>query len=132
MLKDGKKMFVIVKEKKKGMCKAYRCKSEHTPKDRFCCRHRHMFNKFKNPIKYTYHLLKSNARKRKIVFDLTIDYFTKFCIDNDYIKKKGRLASDATIDRIEASKGYVPGNIQVLSKSENSKKRWEEYPGVPF
>lgn len=32
-----------------------------------------------------------------------------------------------TIDRIDPLKGYEPGNLQVLTLSENSRKRWVDY-----
>lgn len=116
-------MFKIVKNKKKGVCQAARCKNPNKPKDRFCHKHSHRYQKAKNLISYTFNLLKSNARKRKKGFDLTLPEFKNWCEENNYIDEKGRKANSATIDRIDHRKGYSIDNIQVLTKSENSKKR---------
>jgi len=120
-------MFVIIPTKKhKGLCVAYRCKAKHTPRDRFCSKHRHRYRKEADPVKYTYQTLKSNARRRGKVFTITLEYFRKFCEDTGYLQNKGRYAKAASIDRKDHTKGYEPGNLQILSLADNSAKRWQD------
>lgn len=122
-------MFKIIPSKKaKGLCVAYRCANKHTPKNRFCSKHNHRYQKWKNPIKYTFHQKKSRAKERGIKWNLTLAEFTQFCKENDYMNKKGRTASAASIDRIDPDPeiGYEVGNIQILSLAANSKKMHED------
>lgn len=126
-------MFKIVSNKKsKGLCTAYRCKNKHTPKDRFCAKHRHRYNKFINPIKYTYHQKRSRARERGIEWNLTIEEFRDFVIETNYMQNKGKKAGSASIDRIDPRKGYEVGNLQILSLSDNSKKMHTDKNDCPF
>lgn len=81
----------------------------------------------RDPVRYAYQNLKDNTKHRGIHFDLTIEQFREFCIEYDYIAGKGRSATSYTIDRIDVTQGYTVDNIQRLTKSENSRKRWLEY-----
>lgn len=121
-------MFVIIpdKKKKRGLCCAHSCKDKPTKKDRFCSKHRHRYNKYINHCRYTYQALKANARRRGKAFTITIEEFRVFCDETGYLKKKGRLGSSASIDRINPDRGYEPDNIQILSVSENVAKRWSD------
>ena len=69
----------------------------------------------KHPEKYAYDNLRSNSKQRGIPFTISFEYFKQFCHENDYIQKKG-------ITKHSLSLGYIPGNLQVLTVSENSKK----------
>lgn len=75
-----------------------------------------------NPLTYTYNSLKCNARRRGKPFDLTFIQFSKFCIDSNYMKLKGKTKNQYSIDRIDPTKGYSIDNIQILTVSENSTK----------
>lgn len=75
-----------------------------------------------DPIRASYNNLKSNAKRRKKVFTITLAYFTKFCYRTDYIAGKGRTADSYTVDRIIEELGYIPGNIQKLKNTDNVKK----------
>ena len=67
--------------------------------------------------------LKSNAKRRGHDCALTYDEFRQFAIQTDYIVRKGKTIDSFSIDRIDNSKGYEMGNIQILTLSENSQKR---------
>lgn len=76
----------------------------------------------KNKLRVCYYNLKSNSKRRGIEFKLILQQFNDFCYETDYFIGRGRRINSYSIDRINPVKGYVQGNIQVLTVSENSKK----------
>lgn len=85
--------------------------------------------RLKYPMKAAYQTLKYNSKRRNIEFDLTFEEFEEFAIKEDYIGKKGRLGTSYTIDRKEEHIGYTKNNIQILTRSQNSLKRWKKLFG---
>lgn len=75
-----------------------------------------------NPVSYFFNLLKVNAKRRGVDFDLTLEQFRDFCVEVDFIKRKGKKITSLTVDRIRADRGYHIDNIQALPLSFNSKK----------
>ena len=80
--------------------------------------------------------VKMNAKNRGICCTLKerdIPDFPKFCpvlpwIELVYEVGKGRIGGDAnpgtvSVDRIDSTKGYVPGNIRIISDRANRLKR---------
>jgi hypothetical protein len=111
------------------------CNSNAAPKRRECNRCRYLRRVNEDPIKISYWRLKSSAKRRNKEFTLTLDQFREFCIETNYINKKGISGKAFHIDRIDESKGYTINNIQILSNSDNVKKyrKWvysDEY-GTP-
>lgn len=45
---------------------------------------------------------------------------------------KSPKPTDATIDRIDSTKGYIPGNVMVVSRAANNFKSIFENPLYPF
>lgn len=117
---------IIPEKKKKGLCVAYRCGSKHTPKNRFCSKHNHRYQKYKNPYKYTFQQKRSRAIKRGIEWSLTLDEFIEWCDENNYMAEKGKKANSASIDRKDPNKGYEKGNLQKLTLAQNSAKMHED------
>jgi len=76
----------------------------------------------KNPLKYSYNSLKNNSKRRGKTFDLTFEQFKEFCIETEYLNKKGIYKNSYHIDRIDESKGYSIDNIQLLTNIKNVKK----------
>lgn len=76
----------------------------------------------KYPVKAAYYDLRTNAKRRGIFFDLTLEQFEKFCFKTEYLQGKGKTAESYSVDRIIESKGYTDGNLQVLTLSENTQK----------
>lgn len=125
-------MFSIAKHKDKSCCPAYACGKKKSKKDRFCPRHSRMYQKYNNPVNYTYNVLRNNALRRSKVFTLTLEEFKEFCDSTGYMDKKGRRAFDSSIDRIDSSRGYEKGNLQILTISQNSSKGARSYNDCPF
>lgn len=131
------KPFFETDRKPKHICKAYRCGKKRLKGKKYCSRHMHMYRKWKDPIAHTYYLLMGNAKRRGKVFTISLEYFRKWCKENDYIKKKGRMKKSLTIDRIDNEKGYEEGNLQLLTNSANISKYWnidysKPVEGCPF
>jgi hypothetical protein len=116
------------------MCSTVGCGNTPQKGRRYCqsCNNRKW--RQKHPIKAAFNNLKQNAKRRGIWFDLTFQAFKRFCKDTAYVKLKGTGPDDMTIDRVIPAKGYVDGNLQMISKAENSIKQhtdkarfWDEY-----
>ena len=71
---------------------------------------------------------KSRAKKLNIEFNITIDdiILTEYCpllnIKLDYIKKEQNNINAASLDRIDNTKGYVKGNVMIISVLANTMK----------
>lgn len=103
------------------------CKNEGCERDaengrRVCRACRARADTVADPERVAYHKLKSRAKKRGIVFYLTLEQFREFCTQHNYINAKGRTATGYHIDRIDESKGYYLGNLQVLTNTDNITK----------
>lgn len=105
----------------KNKCKTPFCRNRVTGK-RTCntCVSRTKRNK--NPMRYAYDVLKMNAKRRGKDFTISFDYFKRFAILTNYVAGKGRNKLSFSVDRVDNRKGYVPGNLQMLTVSDNSRK----------
>lgn len=92
-------------------------------------------------LQHTYWHLKSNAKRRGIIFELTIPQWKIFCNRTGYLKLRGQSANSMTVDRKDPNKGYTIKNIRPLTLSQNVKKKKAELlkkfvakidPDVPF
>lgn len=110
------------------LCETAYCRNMARDKRRFCntCRCR----KYEKPLRRKFRNLKRSARDRGILFSLTFQHFERISIAGGHDKNSGSLwGNDTTIDRIDSKKGYEDGNIQILTRSENSEKSWIERTG---
>lgn len=103
-------------------CKKYRCKTQAMQKSRYCGKHKRQAEKKRNPISYRYSCLKQNAKKRGIVFTLTISEFREWCEKVQYLKKVGITKDSFNIDRVIASRGYEKNNLQLINMGLNTRK----------
>ena len=120
------------RKKVKGTCLVIGCtspcrKHKGVVKSRLCCKHEHEAKKEKDPHKYWYGVLRRNARRRGKVFEISLEYFTKFCKETNYINLKGRKSGGMTIDRRIDELGYIEGNLQILEVGENTRKKYTDY-----
>ncbi len=75
-----------------------------------------------HPIEYTLATLRGNAKRRGKEFSLTIEEFTKWCNENDYIRLKGQSSTSMTIDRNDPNEGYHIWNLKIMTNAENVRK----------
>lgn len=107
-------------------CVTPNCANDRAPYRKLCdtCRSRRY--RERNPLSITYIQLKINAGKRGIPFLLTFTFFRKFCEETNYLNLRGRGANDMTIDRKIPRYGYADGNIQMMTRADNARKRWKD------
>lgn len=55
-------------------------------------------------------------------FTISFGWFCNFCNETGYLDRRGNGSDDMHLDRIDATLGYEPGNLQVLSCAENVAK----------
>ena len=71
--------------------------------------------------------LKRDAEKRGITFDLTLEEISDQYEEQDKLCAFTGIpltfGSDASVDRIDSSKGYNPNNIQIVHKDLNMMKK---------
>ena len=122
-------MFHTSESKKKAgkYCCAYACTNKPIYKKGGLC-HKHYARKrrIEDPIYSRYNQFKGNAKKRNKAFSITITQFREFCKQTGYLIDKGKRGKNATIDRIDNSKGYHINNIQLLTLRENIHKYYDE------
>lgn len=66
-----------------------------------------------------YHSLKSKAKHRGRVFELTFSEWCLWCEETGYMELKGQGAEDMTIDCHEPSLGYTYNNMRMISQHDN-------------
>lgn len=75
-----------------------------------------------NPLKYAFKNWRNNAKRRGIKFEISFEYFCEFAEKTQLLKNRGIYAESWHIDKIIDELGYVEGNLQVLTNSENASK----------
>lgn len=122
------------KKKQEGIkCCAYNCNNRPEIKKGGLC-HKHYARRIKNndPVQARYNQFRSKAAQRGKEVELTLEEFRKFCNDTGYILQKGKRGQNATIDRIDNSKGYSIDNIQLLTNRQNASKGNRQTDNGPY
>jgi len=129
---SGKWVTIRAKRKKDPLCQVNFCtriseKGARTGRSLECTVCRVRIWRANNPIRANYNAIKNKARRRKIPFTLTFEFFTKLCEDTGFHLLRGRLKDAYQIDRIDALRGYSDDNVQILTAADNREKsNWEE------
>jgi hypothetical protein len=111
-------------------CRIREINTEFASRCNYCEALRARIGREQSPKRFILYRLKGNAKTRQIPFSLKekdIPDFPKFCpvfpwIKLEYSVGDGRSDGSVSIDRIDNSKGYVPGNIRVISDLANKLK----------
>jgi hypothetical protein len=74
-------------------------------------------------MRAAFRALKDHAVARGIEFGLSFVTFRQFALQTDYLNRTGRNGHCLTVDRKDNLRGYVPGNIQPLTRAENTIKK---------
>jgi hypothetical protein len=120
------------KHNRPGVCPVIRCRKPprdigtHPNSHQLCGRHHKELWRLRNPVHAAYDNLRASAQKRKIVFTLTLAHFREVIEPTAYMDEKGTTRYRLHIDRIVTADGYVDGNIQVLTCTENVQKENDE------
>lgn len=109
-------------------CRTKRCrgrtsKSQHSPYCPACRAHRW---KLRSPVGYHYNKLKFRAKERGHTFTLTRAKFEQLWLTG-LRENHGKTKFSLTIDRIRNHEGYHDDNVQLLTLSENARKRFVPY-----
>ena len=120
----GKYALVFSSGNKNNLCQVRYCRNLRDKKNRrrVCCSCNYRIKSLNNPRTYAYHQLKKSAKKRNIPFGLSHNEFKDFCDRTGYLELKGKHSKNYCVDRIDDNKGYIPGNIQMITQYENITK----------
>lgn len=125
---EGRWRLPRKKNPKRHTCSVQFCQRDPAPRGPLCytCKSREW--RANNPIKYAFWNLKNRARQRGHVFTITVQDLVDVVTGSEYIERHGRFAACLSIDRVQSHLGYIPGNLQILTVSENIRKRYVELP----
>ena len=84
-----------------------------------------------NPVHASYLNLKNRARQRHHEFDISLAEFDKLVTESGYIFLSGRQSSCLTINRINPNRGYVSGNLEVITGAENLRQQYYDQYRTP-
>lgn len=133
---------ILAKGKKHPLCQIAFCKrpsekGAQTGRSTQCGTCRVRLWRANNPVRAIYNAVKNKARRRRIPFGLTIEFFEELCHETGFHLATGRSGEALQLDRIDALRGYFDDNVQVLTAVENrdksnteetrSRYEWEEY-----
>lgn len=108
-----------------GLCKHWGCKRKSRPGGLDCevCKARKA--RLRHPVRFAYRDLRTNARRRGVPFTLTLEQFRELVGGTQWEKRRGRNPDSLTIDRIDPSLGYEPGNVRLLTHQTNSVREYD-------
>ncbi len=107
------------------LCK-HGCGQNSAPERNECYKCRSKGIRERKPIDVVFYWLRKSAKKRRKEFTITLPWFRQWIISTGYMVNRGRLTDNLTIDRIRNNEGYTIGNLQILTKGQNSTKYWQE------
>jgi len=124
--------FFTLVEGKGNICSVAFCRNRKAKGARICYKHRMEKWRAANPMRSSYCTLRDHAKCRRLAFTITFEDYREICETTRYLDEKGNEKDCLQLDRIDPLRGYEPGNIEVITCSENTakgnKERWgDEY-----
>lgn len=122
LLTEG--FFEFKKSAGEGLCWVKGC-SKPSKNDRCLC-HMHEMRRWRAKAKRTadYCTLRDHAKARGIAFDISPEYWKG--LTDAFGFYTAREDEVLTIDRVDATRGYVEGNLRVVTMSVNASKSHRE------
>lgn len=121
--------YTLKRSPVKGQCHVKGCTNRSAKgKYMLCKKHDVRIWRARNPARCKYAYLRDHARHRKIGFTITFDDFKRVIEGTDYLNAEASLH----IDRINAARGYEPGNLRVIPMSENIAKGNKERRNLEY
>lgn len=108
---------------KTKFCRGVSTRSGHSP---YCSKCRARRWKEAHPIAYAFNKLRFRAKERGHSFGLTLYDFTDLWNKGLGVNRR-RNGHCVSIDRIDPSRGYHADNVQIMTVSENARKRYVPY-----
>jgi hypothetical protein len=118
-------------KKARGKCAVNNCRNELPPsakvhRRKICSKCHTLRWRANNPISAVLAALRQRSKRKQIPFALTFAHLSALCEESGYLKERGRQRHQLHLDRKIVELGYVDGNIQVLTCSENTIKGNQE------
>jgi hypothetical protein len=116
------------KTKTPGKCPVRYCRNlprnigDHPSSCQLCGSHHKELWRVRHPEHAAYDTLRASARKRGIVFTLTLTHFKATIAPTAYLTESGSTRYCLHIDRKDNTFGYIDGNIQLMTCTENVAK----------
>jgi hypothetical protein len=127
----GKWSLILAAGKKHPLCQVKFCtrksdKGKGHGRALTCVACRHRIGRANEPILACYRAVENKARRRKIPFTLTYEYFEALCLRTGYHLDRGREGHELHLDRKNALLGYSDDNVQILTATQNCRKSRQE------
>lgn len=104
-----------------GLCMVKCCRKPHAPQKMGLCYQHYMARwRMRSPKRSAFATLRDHAKARGLEFSISFDYYTGLCDAHRYFDAAAVPKGETlTIERMDITKGYVMGNLTVISHSEN-------------
>lgn len=116
--------FLYVKRPKPGKCPVKYCHNLSRPDRALCYKHTQQLFCLKHPEAAILHRARGHAKARGIPFNLTKNEFMEICRTSgfDFNTRPSAYRDYPSIDRIDPTKPYERGNVQIITVSANAIK----------
>lgn len=107
-----------------GLCMVSGCRNECHPKKMSLC-HKHFQHRWRTLSRKpsAFATLRDHAKARGLEFNLSYDYFLGMTDCAGFWDMQAESRGEwATLDRVDGTKGYVMGNVRVITHAHNAAK----------
>lgn len=110
------------RKQKRILCATATCTKKAAPSRTICekCKCKNYRRKY--PLRAIYRNLKNNAKRRHKEFTITYEEFERVAKAEELLRNRGRASQSLSFDRTDVTKGYVSGNVSLMTIGANSRK----------